>query len=195
MRRLDRWVIVAVAMVMMMSGGCAPKSANAVSSGSDTAGVETPRDDSERLFQQLRAGSFQVDAALNAMENTLQSCKSTTIKSVEARQAAADVSDFLDSAGSTVGDYLNAPTLDEVRRDFAGNDERRLKAIEDLNDARREVLEAQGIADPVASDDPDAAVREVFTGIGDGIAEVIDALEGAIDAFGGSVVEPSEDDE
>ena len=162
-----------------------------------TAGVpppETPKDPSEALYEQLRSGAYQINAAMDAMERALRDCREASIGLGKgSKNAAADVVDVLDSAGSTIGDYLNAPELDEVRNDFTTNDERRLKAIEDLNDARREVLEGQGIADPMASDDPDPKVRAIFDRIAEDITEVIEAIEGAIEALGGSVIEPSEE--
>jgi oligoendopeptidase F len=129
---------------------------------------------------------------MGAMERAMNRVRGIQADRPEIRDAQQVIADYLDSAGATAGEFLDTPDLEAVRADFAAADETRLKAIEEIDDARREVEEAVGYAETLAMNDT-TALRSDFERIQSDIQEALDALESAIEALGGTPTPVEED--
>lgn len=196
-----RFSLFVIAAMLIAAIGCSgPKPAATVVTNEDkpvevagSATVVPPVDDADRLYQQLRAGAYQLNAALDAMETALAANRKLAGKAGDVGAAAKDIEEILNSAGSTAGDYTEPPTLEQVRKEFAAQDDYRLKAVDDLNDARLEVIEAAGSVDSLldGGGGPDAAD---LNALADAIDEVVDVLKAAIEALGGTATEPREEE-
>jgi predicted outer membrane protein len=181
---------VVFAAVVVFALGCAQKSPEGGSPPNDAPATSTsaPKDASAALYEQLRAGAYQVDAAMGAMERAMNEVRPLAQdKPEETKEALQTVADLLDSAGATVVEFNDAPTEKAVKADFSGNDERRLKAIEETNDARQDVDTARGYVTDLLASEPPQDVRAKLEEIDDAIEEALDALEAAIEALGGKV--------
>ena len=140
------------------------------------------------VFEQLRSGIYQLDVATDAMERATNRLRPFAAgKPEETRGALQAVVDYLDSAAGTVVELNDVPTQEEVRADFKTFDERRLQAIEEAEDARRDVEQAASVMDDLLASNPPADAKATLQEIDDLLEEAIDALEGSIEAFGGKV--------
>lgn len=188
MRRLVLAAILGLTLV-----GCGRNEATPASGGTGgpvaTAGSE-PKDEATALLEQLRGGSYQIDVAMGGMEKAMNLVRPLAVdKPAETKEALQNIADMLDSAGGTIIEFNDAPSLETIKENFKANDDRRLKAIEEADDARQEVEQAHGIVAELLASEPPADVKASLDQINDAIEETLDALEAAIEAFGGTVPE------
>ena len=181
--------ICAAAILLVVALGC---SARAKSAGGTDASDKVVSSNSGPpevlLHEQLRSGAFQLNAATASIEETLAAAKSSLSKlpkNSSAREGMEDVVDYVDSAGSSLGEFIEEPpTKQEVAKDFAGFDERRLKAVDAATEALRDLREALGLLETIA-EDPNESVIKTVLGVRSLLAVAIDDLWGAIEALGG----------
>ena len=169
--------------------GCgSPAESKARPDGADTAVSAAAESPDELLYEQLRSGAFQLNAAASSIEETLTAAKAAIGKlpiGSSSREGMEDVVDYVDSAGSGIGDFSeDPPSKDEVAKDFAAFDEKRLKAIGAASDALKDLREALGLLETMA-EDANAAVVKTVLGVRSLLAVSIDDLWGAIEALGG----------
>jgi hypothetical protein len=142
----------------------------------------------ELLRQQLRSGRFQLNAAAGSIEQTYLAAKEAadSYKRVrDVHEGFLDVVDYVDSAGAEVSDHIEEPpTLEDITKDFATYDERRLKAVQAANDALKDLREALGVLEGL-SDSPQEAVARSALSVKSLLAVAIDDLWGAVEALGG----------
>jgi hypothetical protein len=142
----------------------------------------------EQLYEQLRSGSFQLDAAAGSIEDTLEAAKSAhkaLAKYAEAASAMQDVIEYLDSAGEGVAEFGDGtPNKEDVAKNFAASDDKRLKAIEAANDALHDLREALGILESLSGSENDTVAKKALS-VKALVAVAIDDVWGAIEAFGG----------
>ncbi|MGV3617575.1 MAG: hypothetical protein ACO1SV_19795 [Fimbriimonas sp.] len=192
MRRL---LLVAIVGAMLGCGPKPPEPSASVSTGTGGTEAAAPKDGPTALQEQLRGGAYQIDAAMGAMERAMNVVRPLAQdKPDETREALQTIADMLDSAAATIVEFNDAPTLEAVREDFKAADDKRLKAIEEADDARQEVEQAKGVVTDLLSSEPPADVLAQLNQIDDAIEEALDALEAAIEAFGGKVSDPSAPD-
>lgn len=132
------------------------------------------------LHARLREGAYQLGLAQDALSEAIGALPEGSA----AREAVEEVKGFLDSAGSSIAEFVEVPDEATVEADFAAHDEMRLKAIEAANDALHETAEAQGILRSMAEDG--LPVSDAL----DKLDAAVAALAGAVEAFGGDVEEP-----
>jgi hypothetical protein len=187
-----RLFLVALIGVMLGCGQKAPEANSGASPSTGGAEAAAPKDEPTTLQEQLRGGAYQIDAAMGGMERVMNVVRPLAQdKPDETREALQTIADMLDSAAATIVEFNDAPTLDSVRSDFKAADDRRLKAIEEADDARQEVEQAKGVVTDLLGSEPPADVLAQLKQIDDAIEETLDALEAAIEAFGGKVSDPS----
>lgn len=179
-----RFALVALAA---LSAGCRGKepAIEYTPPGTVRHGPE-PSDPDAALYEQLRAGSVQMDAAAS----TLAEARSAAAKlkgtlGGEAEEALAAILETLDGVGSVLTDLAAPPPgLEQVRARFAESDDARKRAIADGNDAYFELGEALGASRSLEEQYPDFIKLSDLLSIAQG-----DVAE-AVEAFGGRVEKP-----
>jgi len=174
---------------MALTFGCgSPTESRSRPDGADKAISATVQSPDELLYEQLRSGAFQLNAAASSIEETLAAAKTASTrlpKKSNASEGMLDVVDYIDSAGSVIGDFAeDPPSKDEVAKDFAAFDEKRLKAVSAASDALRDLREALGLLETMAEDANGSVVKAVL-GVRSLLAVAIDDLWSAIEALGG----------
>jgi enamine deaminase RidA (YjgF/YER057c/UK114 family) len=184
------------ALVGLAMVGCGDKGAASDAGAANpgtTASTSEPKDEATALLEQLRGGSYQADVAMGSMEVAMNRVRPLAAQNAEeTREALQNIADMLDSAGATLSEFTDAPTLEEIRANFKENDDRRLKAIEEADDARKEVEQAKGIVADMLLSEPPADVKATLDEIDTAIDEALDAIEAAIEAFGGTIPDGGE---
>ena len=172
-----RWL--ALALLILLACGCGGRHED------PPAANQPPASPEDALYQQLRAGAFQLGAAQDSLAEALRAVQDLNVGPA-ARQAQQDAEALLDSAGASLGDFLEPPARGKIAEEFAAHDEMRVKAIEAANDALHETREAAGILRSLADEGVDGAAQA---------AELADLaandLQSAIDALGGQVEDPA----
>ena len=186
------------AMIFLVALGCGAKDATSTEPppNPSMSTATPPKDEATTLQEQIRAGAYQIDAAMGALERAMNLVRPLAKENAPAlKEPLANIAEMLDSAGATIMDFNDAPSLDAVRSDFKKHDDHRLKAIEEANDARREIDEARGIVADLLQSGAPVEAKTKLQEIQDAIEEALDGLEEGIQSFGGQVDVPSESDE
>lgn len=159
-------------------------------SGNSNSQSESP---AQRLRDQLSAGSYQFDAAVDTTSSALEAVKALhkEIEDPTFKQALAEVEEILNVVGQRLSDYTDEPPpLIEIEKAFAEFDDQRLKAIEAGNDSIHEIQEAIGILRAITEEQAAGRTGRLADMIND-LVEIVDDIAGAVQAFGGNV-EPDE---
>lgn len=175
-------------MILGCVTGCgSPAESSARPDGAPSA-VSAAEPPEALLYEQLRSGAYQLNATTASIEETLRAAKEALAKLPKRSDVAEgmqDVIDYVDSAGSGIGDYADdPPTKEEVAKDFAAFDERRLKAVAAAGESLRDLREALGLLETMAEVDNASVVKSVL-GVRSLLAVAVDDLWGAIEALGG----------
>lgn len=144
----------------------------------------------DTLFEQLRSGAFQLDAATESISEALVHAKDALGgTSGQAKEGLQDILDYLDSAGAGIADYAVEPqSADEIRKKYKEFEDQRRKSVQAINDAIRDLEEARGIAASLEEDQPNYSGK----GLSGLIDVAIDDLKGAVEALGGKLESDSE---
>jgi hypothetical protein len=95
------------------------------------------------------------------------------------------VVDFVDSTGAAIAEHVeDPPARERVAAEFGAFDEKRLKAIAAGNEALRDLREALGVLEGLASGE-DAKVAQLALEVKSLLAVALDDLWGAVEAYGG----------
>lgn len=180
------------ALAAIMAGGCGSSEPTAKAGPAPPKTVETEtvsETPEDLLHAQLRSGAFQLSAAAGSIEDSLvaaQEASQALRKNRDHQEAMFAVADFIDSAGSGISEFTDEPPiLEEIAKNFAAFDERRLKAVEASNDALQDLRQALGLLEGLAEETDKDAVKWA-TGVKALIAVALDDIWGAIEAFGGT---------
>jgi hypothetical protein len=137
-----------------------------------------------KLYTQLRAGAFNLDAAATSLESALQTSRKLLKEADgEPKQALLDLVALVDDAGEAIADDTTAPTSDEVEKDRTGHEKDRTDAIEHANDALKSVAEAATISGDLAQSAPEE-LRADAEALDKNIVEAQDAIKDAIHELG-----------
>lgn len=189
--------VVLAALILLALAGCGNKDGGTqavppASTGAPSSS-EGPKDEATALLEQLRGGAYQIDVAMGSMEVAMNRVRPLMADNpAETKEALQNIADMLDSAGATLIEFNDAPTIEQVRANFKENDDRRLKAIDEADDARQEVEQARTIVSDMLHSEPPAEIKSKLEEIDTAIDEALDAIEAAIEAFGGTVPEGGE---
>jgi post-segregation antitoxin (ccd killing protein) len=188
--RKGMWLLLAAACLLPAAGcgaksNAAPADASPPSARKDTAPSPSAED---RLYEQLRSGAFQMSAAAASAEETLVAAREAArrlSKNSEEREGMLDVVDFVDSAGAAIAEHVeDPPARERVAAEFGAFDEKRLKAVAAGNEALRDLREALGVLEGLASGE-DAKVAQLALEVKSLLAVALDDLWGAVEAYGG----------
>ncbi|MEQ1821231.1 MAG: hypothetical protein ABL949_01855 [Fimbriimonadaceae bacterium] len=136
------------------------------------------------VYEQLRSGSIQLDAASQILAEALEVANSKTMPKDE---ALGELRDLVDGAGASIADFVEPPKdLQEVQAKFAEFDDTRLKSVEAANDAIHATADALEIAE-VLREDPANEKNADLHDLADLLAEAKQNLRDAIITLGGKV--------
>jgi hypothetical protein len=151
---------------------------------------EVKTDPAVAVYDQLRSGFVQIGNSQEILGEALTTADSGRSSSDKAlSEGCKEIHDLLDSAGSYLSDYTEAPaTFEEFNAKFAEWDDARLKAIVAANDSLHEVGEARGIIEGFFND-PVLEKEQVVIDLRDLLTEADKNLREAIITLGGKVEE------
>jgi uncharacterized protein YukE len=140
------------------------------------------------LYKKMRSADVQVDSAIQDLNDALNQAEKLAPRAGgDAEKALLSVVEQLDQAGETLADYENAPdTIEEFRKNFNAQDERRLHSINTVLDAVAKTTEASTISGDLAANVPEGFKKDLAA-ISDLIDEAQSELEQSVVAMGGKV--------
>ena len=191
---MGRILIALLAFGVLISAGCTGKAAAKVETA-NVPQVEPVKDPETTVFEQLRGGNYQINAALES----LQSARDESQSIVDAKAKAllepmVEVVDRLDEIGAELAEYADEPpTLEDVRNAFADSDDQRLNTIETASDALLAAEEVAGILDSLL-EDPANKKNAKLESIAKEVDTCVEALKDAVKSLGGKVPEPATDE-
>lgn len=174
------WVVVLAAGTV----GC-NRSASASNQTKPPVVTIDPNKPEDTLYEQVRAGSTQIEGVVDTLDTVLEQVKGVDSgKDPDIKAVFVDLKDSVDAAGAALAGYTDArPQRAAVVKQFAKFDEWRIGAIAAGNDARHELIDAQGLADSLA----ETANIGKMTDIADLLEVAIEDLKDAIETLGGKV--------
>ena len=148
----------------------------------------TPEDPERRLYEQIRTGAYQLNGALDNLQTAQEMAKKLSkVAGGTAGRGFTDLIKKLNQAGEDIADYTSeVPSFDQFKTSVAQEDDQRLDAIDDSNDALGYIADAQDIVENLLAGAPDEAKPQVRQ-IQDQLDECVDAMESAIVEMGGKV--------
>ncbi len=170
-----RLLLLAYLVALLALVGCGAKKENDPAKPS-LPEAATPAD---KLYEQLRAGVFQIDASLSSIEDALGEAKSAKASTDDIKQSLDDISASIDSAGEILAEQ--SATQVEKNGDVSSYDKRRAELVQMVNDALHDLRDARGIVDSLGSDTDPGPLESV----GVKIDVAMDDLRGALEALGG----------
>lgn len=134
---------------------------------------------SEQAFEGLRSGQFQIEAALDSIEEALNAARAKSSDSIEIKQSLEEIATSIDSAGNNLAEEAAVqPNKGEPVSKVAA----RKKLLSDLvNDSLHDLRDARGIVDSLAEGNEAGPLED----IGVLIDVALDDLRGALEALGG----------
>lgn len=188
------WAIAAIALAGCngQAGKAPPESPPAQESGAAPAEQSDPN---AALFEQLSSGAYQSSAAIESLDRATNQATELKEKvpAEELKIGMDDVIALIDSAGATLAEFAEQPESEAaVEKEFNLFDERRLKAIEAGNDALMDLREAVGVIESMA--EGLTGMRQVEAEkLRGALLEAMDDVAGAIEGFGGKVMDEQGD--
>jgi hypothetical protein len=147
----------------------------------------------QALYDQVRSGAYQISAAIDSIEDVRKTMREMASREAGATQKAhLTITGDLDDDGTALADFGDdPPTFNEFKKNFAAQDDRRLKAIDAANESLDDLHDAQDVVgdllDSLEHQDagvPQKAQLDHADTVLDGCVE---GVEGAIKAMGGKV--------
>lgn len=180
-------VVSAVVLLALCGCGCGRDTAIKPARPKPPA-VTVDRENPEKtVFEQLRAGAFQIAGVEATVEEAL--VKVNALKPGIVSEGLQELIDALDSVGATLADHTTEPSEPANTADgFAAMDERRLAAISAANDALHELEDASGILEALR---PTLGERPEVPEIAELMQLGVEDLREAIKSLGGVVEQPS----
>lgn len=165
--------------------GCGPKGGE---TDAPLAGQDTETTAEAKTAASLRAGAVSLDGLLETLQETQSEIdKLKPQASPVIKEGLIEIEEMMASAADAAAEFkVEPPTQEQVKADFAGFDEQRLKAITELNDALVDLRSAKGTAESIAEED------EKYGPLADLLGLAVTDLEDAIKAFGGTPEEEQE---
>jgi hypothetical protein len=181
----------AVALTCLLAvSGCGSKRSPAGSPTIPTVAAPKPVDPEKALYEEVRDGTYQVQAALDSLDSANdQAQKLSKVAGGTAARGFKDLLKKLSTAGRDLSDYSeDPPSFEDFKQDLSNQDEFRLNAIDSANDALGELADAQDIVDMLLAGAP-PDVKPQVQKLQDTLDETVDATESSVTSFGGKLDE------
>ena len=173
--------------------GCAHQDAKPIASPKQTA-PSAPADPVQALYDKVRSGSYQISTAIDSIEEVRKAAKEIASKETgNTRQALLTISGQLDEAGKVLADYgVDPVAYEEFKKDFAGQDDRRLKAIDAANEALDDLRDAQDLLGDLLDSHPPEPEGTQLDNADSSLEECVQTVEDSVRALGGKVKSPND---
>jgi len=150
-----------------------------------TATPALPADPNEALRTELSSGLFQLSATLDSIQAALKSSKELQkVATGTLKEALAEVTDRIDSCGSTLAEHSEQPpTAELIKGNFSKYDDQRLKTIDDVNDSLAELREVKGMVKGLTGDTPE--LEDEITKLTALVDQAMEDATGTLQALGG----------
>lgn len=150
--------------------------------------VVDPTRPEDTLYEQLRAGAFQLTGVIETLDAAIDKLKEIPPqKNAETKAALADLAEAVDAAGALIADYTDEPDRVRLGKVFPEYDERRIRGIDAANDALHELEDGASVAADLMQAINLPALQEVADLLDLAISDTKDAIE----ALGGKVEAPA----
>ena len=153
-----------------------------------------PADPVQALYDKVRSGSYQISTAIDSIEEVRKATKEIASREQgNTHQALMTITGQLDEAGKALADYgVDPPTFDEFKKDFATQDDRRLKAIDAANEALDDLRDAQDLLGDLLDSHPPEPEGTQLDQADSSLEECVQGVEDAIQSMGGKVNSPDD---
>jgi uncharacterized protein YukE len=173
----------------LVGSGCrqAPSVPGGQGQGS-TVPTTAPTDPEAALYKKLRGADVQIDSGIHELNDGLQQAEKMAPRAGgQAQTALLSVVEQLNQAGESLGDYQNAPdTLEEFKKDFNAQDERRLQSIKIVLEALGKINDASNVLNDLGQNVPDGFKKDLGS-IVQSVDESQTDLEHAVVSMGGQL--------
>jgi hypothetical protein len=173
--------------------GCS-KAGSEVVAESKVTKPAAPADPDQALYDQVRSGAYQVSSAIDSIEEVRKISRTIAGHQQGATQKALlEIAASLDVAGTALADYGDEPPpFEEFKKNFAAQDDRRLKAIAAANRSLSSLEDAQDTLSDLLESHPPEPDKTELTKADSALEDCAQTLEDAVKAMGGRV--PSADE-
>ncbi len=148
-----------------------------------------PTDPDRALYEQIRSGIYQINAAMDAIEETRKTAKKMAGRELGETQSTLNaIAKILDTVGENLSEFASdPPEFDKFKADFAAQDERRLKAITVANESLGDLYDAQDLVEKLLSSKPPEPEKTQLEDADATMDDCISGVEEAVKAMGGKV--------
>lgn len=148
-----------------------------------------PVDPEHALYEQVRSGAYQISSAIDSIEDVRKTAKQmASHQAGSTKKALLTIEKGLDDAGDALSDYSDdPPPFDEFKKEFAVQDDRRLKAIAAGTASLVALNNAQDLLDDLIDSHPPEPMKTELDNADSAMDECIQAVEEAVKAMGGKV--------
>ncbi len=177
-----------IALLAIMGFGCGRSPAVNASASPPPKVTAPPATDEKALYEGVRSGYFQLSGVQATLEQAVGEVTGLSTKGdANLASVVTDLREALDSAGAGIADYTDEPPpFAEFSKDFAAQDEKRIRAIDAANDALHELEDASGLVSDLLGESK-YAKNASLGDLADVIQLAIDDLTEAINSLGGKV--------
>lgn|GEM_PF-6598849 len=147
-----------------------------------------PEDPAAALREQLHAGAYQANGALDDLNDALEAIRSLPDQNTgETKEALLNLIDTLDSAGRELSDHTGAPDIEEVRKDIEGTKDLREKALTDVSASLMAIREVQSTLDDMIDSGPPPPMKSALQKASEAIDDATASAGEAIKLLGGKI--------
>jgi len=154
-----------------------------------TAKPRTPVNPEKALYDQVSSGAYQISAAIDSIEAVRKTAREIASREKgNTQKALFAISASLDDAGKALADYGDdPPPFEEFKKNFAAQDDRRLKAISAANQSLSDLGDAQDTLSDLLDSHPPEPESTELNNADSALDDCVQAVEGAVKAMGGRV--------
>ena len=177
----------AVCLMIVMAGCTKP---NVSVPKTDVSGQKIPPSDPVKaLYEKVRSGHYQLSAAIDSIEEVHKTTKGIAAKEEgDTKRALLTVVSELEDAGKTLTDFSDdPPSLEDFKKDFAAQDEDRLKAIDSANEALDDLEDCQDLVSDLLNSHPPEPEKTMLMQADESLNGCVQSVSDAIKALGGKV--------
>jgi ABC-type transporter Mla subunit MlaD len=152
--------------------------------------MQAKADPAEAEYKKMRTADNNVDASIEELDDAVQGAKTLAPKAGgDAKQALGTVVSLLNGAGETLDDYDEAAdTLEEFKKEFAAQDDRRIRNIRVSNEALSKISDAYDILGDLTANVP-GQYKDDLKQISDNVDQAQSDLQDVVTGLGGQLPE------
>jgi hypothetical protein len=158
-------------------------------------GPTAPIDPDHALYDQVRSGAYQINSAIDAIEEARKTSRDIAAREGgKTQKALLQIASSLDDAGKALADYGDdPPSFEEFKKNFAAQDDHRLKAIDAANKSLDALGDAQDTLSDLLDSHPPEPENTELSNADSALYDCVQTVEDAVKAMGGKVASPDDD--